>query len=214
MRLLRKALLKYSTRAISKFQTQWEQHHQPRSARDTIGVQPSEVVNDMPAPVGLVASRRVPVLYLREWVDHYFGILSLVELLFASLVFKKHRCPPDLLCKTTTVRSVPSRYVFYLVACRSRHITSLANKFTCLRQGPIGKDVGSSNKLCVMVLMIAVRIFTADLPWIGSNCRWGKIDIIQGTFLCRAMSPLASLIKSQMLKHLAVCALQEHSHAG
>ena len=85
MRLHRKALLKYSTRAISTFQTQWEQHHQPRSARDTIGVQPSEVFNDMPAPVGLVASRRFPVLYLREWIYHCIGILSLVELLFASL---------------------------------------------------------------------------------------------------------------------------------
>lgn len=85
MRLLRKALLKYSTRAISTFQTQWEQPRQPRSARNTIGVQPSEVLNDMPASVGLVASRRFPVLYLREWIYHCFGILSLVELLFASL---------------------------------------------------------------------------------------------------------------------------------
>ena len=211
MRLLRKALLKYSTRAISKFQTQWEQHHQPRSARDTIGVQPSEVVNDMPAPVGLVASRRVPVLYLREWVDHYFGILSLVELLFASLVFKKHRCPPDLLCKTTTVRSVPSRYVFYLVAFAAV-IQSTSTQDCLLTTGSqVFSHIIFKN---VMVLMVAVRIFTADLPWIGSNCRWGKIDIIQGTFLCRGMSPLASLIKSQMLKHFAVCALQEHSHAG
>ena len=95
---------------------------------------------------------------------HCFGILSLVELLFASLVFKEHRCPPDLLHKATTVRSVLTRYAFLPGCFRSRHITSLANKFTCLRQGPIGKDVGSSNKLRVMVLMIAVRIFIADLP--------------------------------------------------
>ena len=31
-------------------------------------------------------TRRFPVLYLREWIYHCFGILSLVELLFASLV--------------------------------------------------------------------------------------------------------------------------------
>ena len=120
-------------------------------------------------------------------------------------------------CNTSRVKNYNGAFykIRFLPGCfRSRHITSLANKLTCLRQGPIGKDVVSSNKLCFMVLMIAVRIFIADLPWIGSNCRWGKIDIIQGTFLCRVMSPLASLIKSQMLKHFAVCALQEHSHAG
>ena len=135
MRLHRKALLKYSTRAISTFQTQWEQHHQPRSARDTIGVQPSGVFNDMPAPVGLVASRRFPVLYLREWIYHCIGILSLVELLFASLVFKKHRCPPDLLRKATTVRSVPTRYVFLPSCFRSRHSKYLNSRLPAYDRG-------------------------------------------------------------------------------
>ena len=156
MRLHRKALLKYSTRAISTFQTQWEQHHQPRSARDTIGVQPSGVFNDMPAPVGLVASRRFPVLYLREWIYHCIGILSLVELLFASLVFKKHRCPPDLLRKATTVRSVPTRYVFYLVAFAAVIQSTSTQDYLLTTGAQVFSHIIFKN---VVVWMIAVRIF-------------------------------------------------------
>ena len=48
----------------------------------------------------------------------------------------------------------------------------------------------------------------------STNDNNGIVCCDQGTFLCRVMSPLASLIKSQMLKHFAVCALQEHRHAG
>jgi hypothetical protein len=79
-----KALLKYGTRAIWATKGMWVQLPQSQSARSTVGVQPSEVLNGMPASIGFVASRRKIQCLTSEKGNPCFGILRLV---FAVCVF-------------------------------------------------------------------------------------------------------------------------------
>ena len=86
---------------------------------------------------------------------YYVANDSLI-LLSASLVFKKHRCPPDLLRKATTVRSVPTRYVFYLVAFATVIQSTSTQDYLLTTGAQVFSHIIFKN---VVVWMIAVRIF-------------------------------------------------------